>query len=48
MKATKQVYRVYCEGREFGIDYSRAEAFRTAWNYRRSFPSLAYYARKIR
>lgn len=45
-------YRVYCvaaDGRhEFGIDYTRAMAIDIAGQYRKIWPGLRYYARKVR
>lgn len=42
------IYRVYIAGREFGIDYTRAEALRVAAQYRAWLPGRRYYARKVR
>ena len=35
------IYRVYIAGREFGIDYTRAEALRVAAQYRAWLPGAA-------
>ena len=39
-------YHVFCEGREFGIDFDRATAIRIAAEYRLRWPTLRYYARR--
>jgi len=41
-------YRVYADGREFGIDYRTLEAAREAKaRYARYFPHVRYYIRRI-
>jgi hypothetical protein len=41
------VYRAYCEGREFGIDYPSKEVAQAAVDrYREHFPKFRYYIRK--
>jgi hypothetical protein len=42
-------YRVYCNGRDFGIDYANLETARAARAiYARYWPKLRYYIRKVR
>lgn len=42
------MYRVYCNGREFGVDYpDRKSAQQAAAAYRDHFPHSRYYIRKI-
>lgn len=41
-------FRVYCEGREFGKDYTRTEARAAAERYAASFPVFRYTVRDER
>jgi hypothetical protein len=46
MATCKQVWRIYCNRQEFGIDYpSLKAAQRVARVYRQDFPHLRYYVR---
>lgn len=41
------MYRCYCNGQEFGVDYATlADARAAMTSYRKQFPHLKYYARK--
>lgn len=43
------MYRCYCNGQEFGIDYPTLEAARAALaQYKQNFPYLRYYVHKAR
>lgn len=43
------MYRVYADGREFGIDYPTLAAARTdKARYAEHFPHVHYYIRKVR
>ena len=42
------MYRVYCEDREFGIDYENLADARTARHaFQTHWPRLRYYIRKV-
>ena len=42
------MYRIFCNGREFGIDYATlADARRVKAAYASQWPTLAYYIRKV-
>lgn len=43
------VWRIYCNGNEFGIDYPTARRARSvAESYRQDFPRLHYYVRRTK
>jgi hypothetical protein len=48
---TRTVWRIYCladnVNREFGRDYTRAEAIRVAKEWRRMHPNFRYRVRKV-
>jgi hypothetical protein len=40
------MYRIYCDGIEFGRDYTLEDARRVMATYKRWFPNCRYYIRK--
>lgn len=47
MATPQTIWRIYCQGNEFGIDYpTRRRAQIVAESYRKDFPHLHYYVRR--